>query len=106
MSGFVGPLPEYEWRCPVCGSDPYDMTLHHADCPTICARPILAPEYRITHMCPQTDESVAARFAAIYGSVDLPTPPIPEAWKVEERLAAWDQRREPAAWAVRDKPAA
>lgn len=100
--GFIGPLHEWDWRCPVCGSNPYDQNCHHPDCPTVCPRPILTADHRITHRCPQTDEATAHRFAAICGTVDLPLPPIPEFWKTSERLAAYDQRRPPAAWAVRD----
>lgn len=102
MTGFIGPIPDGEWRCPVCGSDPYDQTLHHPSCPTVCPRPILDANYRVTHLCPQTDEATAERYAAIYGPADLPLPPIPEAWKTSEWLAAWDQHRPPAPWAARD----
>lgn len=86
-------------RCPVCGSDPYDQTLHHQDCPTICPRPVLTADYRVTHRCPQTDEATAERFARIYGPVDLPTPPVPDSWVTNERLNAWFGGRRTAAWA-------
>lgn len=108
MTGFIGPLTEgddFDGQCPVCRSDPYDPTCHHPACPTICPRPILDDHYRTTHLCPQTDMAVAQRMAnmlGLTGPLDLPTPPVPESWKVSERLAAWDQGRQPAAWAARD----
>lgn len=34
-SGFIGPLDAGDWRCPKCGNDQFNPTLHADECPTI-----------------------------------------------------------------------
>jgi hypothetical protein len=73
-------------------------------CPT-CLAPKGHPCQRLGDDTPQTDLDTAERFARIWGitaPLDLPALPVPESWKVSERLDAYFAGRQPAAWAARD----